>query len=235
MMARPKVLVSWSSGKDSAWALHCVRAAGELEVVGLLTTVTERFDRVAMHAVRRTLLHRQAQACRLPLHEVVLPWPCANDDYETAMRGALEEAACRGVEQVVFGDLFLEDVKAYRDRLLKSAGLVGAYPLWGRDTRALAHEMVAAGLRATLTCVDPRQLSADFAGRTFDAALLRDLPEAVDPCGERGEFHTFVHAGPMLDATIGCEAGMRVEREGFVYTDLRLPGEADADPSTSAP
>lgn len=219
-MPIPKALVAWSSGKDSAWALHEVRRAGALEVAGLLTTVTSEFGRVSMHAVREELLDRQAAALGLPCRKVRIPWPCPNEAYEAEMARALAEARAAGVTHVVFGDLFLEDVRAYREAKLAGSGIAPVFPLWGRDTSRLAREMLDGGLRATLTCVDPRALAPAFAGRAFDAALLAELPPGVDPCGERGEFHTFVSAGPMLAAAIPVTTGEVVTREGFVFADL---------------
>jgi uncharacterized protein (TIGR00290 family) len=215
-----KALLAWSSGKDSAWALHEVRRAGDLDVVGLLTTVTTTFGRVSMHAVREELLDRQAAAVGLPCTKVRIPWPCPNERYEAEMASALAAARAGGVSRVVFGDLFLADIRAYREQKLAGSGIDPEFPLWGRDTAALAREMVDGGLRATLTCVDPRALDRSFAGRTFDAAFLADLPPGVDPCGERGEFHTFTWAGPMLSAPIAVTPGEVVEREGFVFADL---------------
>jgi uncharacterized protein (TIGR00290 family) len=220
---RPKALLAWSSGKDSAWALHMLRGAGAVEVVGLLTTLNQAYDRVAMHAVRAELLRLQAEAVGLPLWPVPLPWPCSNAQYEAAMEGALGQARERGVSAVAFGDLFLEDVRRYREERMKDSGLRPLFPIWGTPTDALARRMVEAGLRARLTCVDPRQLDAGFAGREFDAALLADLPPSVDPCGERGEFHTFAYAGPMFGRPVSVRGGEVVERDGFVFADL-LPG-----------
>jgi uncharacterized protein (TIGR00290 family) len=219
-MPIPKALVAWSSGKDSAWALHEVRRAGALEVVGLLTTVTSEFGRVSMHAVREALLDAQAAAVGLPVRKVWIPWPCPNERYEEEMSRALAEARAAGVGHVVFGDLFLEDVRAYRVARLAGTGVDPVFPLWGRDTARLAREMLDGGVTATLTCVDPRALAPTFAGRAFDAALLADLPAGVDPCGERGEFHTFVSAGPMLAAPVRVAPGEIVTREGFVFADL---------------
>ncbi|MDR3683406.1 MAG: hypothetical protein P4L11_06735, partial [Geothrix sp.] len=187
-MTRTKALLSWSSGKDAAWALHALRCGGEVEVVGLLTTTNETFDRVAMHGVRRALVEAQAEAAGLPLWNVPLPWPCSNEAYEARMAEACARAVAEGIGAVAFGDLFLEDVRDYRIQKLAGSGLTPLFPIWNPDTAALARDMVAAGLRATLVCVDPRVLEAPFAGRDFDAALLADLPPGVDPCGERGEF-----------------------------------------------
>lgn len=219
-MPIPKALVAWSSGKDAAWALHEVRRAGALEVVGLLTTVTEEFGRVSMHAVRERLLELQTAAAGLPCHTVRIPWPCTNATYEAEMGRALARARAAGVTHLVFGDLFLADVRAYREARMAGTGVEPVFPLWGRDTARLAREMLAGGLRATLTCVDPRSLDARFAGRAFDAALLDELPPAVDPCGERGEFHTFAWGGPMFGAPVAVTPGEVVAREGFVFADL---------------
>ena len=219
-MPNPKALLAWSSGKDSAWALHELRREGALDVVGLLTTVTSTYGRVSMHAVREELLDRQAAAVGLPCTKVRIPWPCPNERYEAEMAAALAAARAEGVTRVAFGDLFLEDVRAYREQKLAGTGIEPVFPLWGRDTRTLAREMVEGGLRATLTCVDPRALDRRFAGRTFDAALLAELPASVDPCGERGEFHSFAWAGPMFAAPIAVTPGEVVEREGFVFADL---------------
>jgi uncharacterized protein (TIGR00290 family) len=215
-----KAWLSWSSGKDSAFALHEVRRAGELEVVGLLTTVTTAFARVAMHGVRDQLLDRQAAAAGLPCHKVGIPSPCSNADYEQRLTAALELAIADGVTHIIFGDLFLADIRAYRERMLAPLGLTPVFPLWQRDTRPLAHAMVDAGLRAHLTCIDPRRLDRRFAGRVFDHNLLAELPADVDPCGENGEFHTFVFAGPMFAQPIAVATGEVVERDGFVFADL---------------
>jgi uncharacterized protein (TIGR00290 family) len=217
---RPRGVVAWSGGKDCAWALHTVRSAGEVEVVGLLTTVTEPFDRVSIHGIRSSVLRAQAAALGLPVHPVAIPYPCPNEVYERAMGRALEHLRADGVSRVIFGDLFLEDVRAYREARMAGSGLDPTFPLWGRPTRDLAEEMVAGGLVATLVCVDPRRLSRAFAGRSFDATLLRELPPDVDPCGERGEFHTCVTAGPMFDRPLGVRPGEVVERDGFVFADL---------------
>jgi uncharacterized protein (TIGR00290 family) len=215
--------VSWSSGKDSALALAVARTDPTLEVVGLLTTLNRAADRVAMHAVRRELLLAQADAVGLPVHQVELPWPCGNEEYERLMRDAVGQARSVGVTRMVFGDLFLADVRAYREDALSGTGIEPVFPLWGRPTRALAEEMVDRGIRATVTCVDPRQLDPAYAGRSFDRDLLADLPGPVDPCGENGEFHTFVHDGPGFAAPLHVRVGEVVERDGFVFADV-LPG-----------
>lgn len=216
-----KIWLSWSSGKDSAWALRELRSGDDVELAGLLTTVNAQHDRVAMHGVRRALLEAQAAAVGLPLIAIDLPWPCDDQTYRERMAGACERAVAEGVEGIAFGDLFLEDVRAYRERQMEGTGLKALFPLWGRDTRALAQEMVAGGLSAVLTCVDSRQLDRSFAGRRFDSELLVDLPAGVDPCGEKGEFHTFVQAGPMFRLPVGAVVGETVERDGFVFADLR--------------
>ncbi len=220
-MPRPRALVAWSSGKDSAWALHELRRAGEVEVAGLLTTVTDPFARVSMHAVREELLDRQAASLGLPCRKVRIPWPCPNDRYEREMGRALAEARADGITHAVFGDLFLEDVRAYREARLAGTGIAPLFPLWGRDTARLAREMIDGGLRAVLTCVDPRRVSASLAGRAFDAALLAELPPGVDPCGENGEFHSFAWAGPMFGSPVPITPGEVVEREGFTFADVR--------------
>jgi uncharacterized protein (TIGR00290 family) len=222
---RPKALLSWSSGKDSAWALHVLRREQGVEVAGLLTTVNQLHDRVAMHAVRRVLLERQAEAAGLPLWVVPIPSPCSNEEYEAAMRGVMERAVREGIRQVAFGDLFLEDVRRYREQKLQGSGVEPLFPLWALPTPALARQMLSGGLRARLTCVDPKQLAPRFAGREFDEALLAELPGSVDPCGELGEFHTFAYDGPMFERPVAVETGEVVERDGFVFADL-LPAAA---------
>ncbi len=219
-MSQPRALVAWSSGKDSAWALHALRRQGEVEIVGLLTTVTEEFGRVSMHGVREVLLDAQASALRLPCRKVRIPWPCSNEIYEREMAQALQGAKAGGVTHIVFGDLFLQDIRAYREAKLAGTGISPLFPLWQRDTRLLAREMIDGGLQATLTCVDPKRLDPAFAGRSFDRALLSNLPAGVDPCGEYGEFHTFAWSGPMFDNPIPIVAGEVVERDGFVFADL---------------
>ncbi|HVU51775.1 MAG TPA: ATP-binding protein [Polyangia bacterium] len=229
---KPRALLAWSSGKDSAWALHVLRARGDVEVVGLLTTLNQAFDRVAMHAVRGELLRAQAAAAGLPLIEVPLPWPCSNEAYEAAMGAALAAARAEGITAVAFGDLFLEDIRRYREERMAATGLRPLFPLWGEPTDALARRMLAGGLRARLTCVDPRQLAPSFAGRELDAALLAELPPSVDPCGERGEFHTFAYAGPMFERPVAVRVGEVVERDGFVFADLLGdPGRVPVPPA----
>jgi uncharacterized protein (TIGR00290 family) len=215
-----KILLSWSSGKDSAWALHRLRQAHPGAVAGLLTTMNEEAGRVAMHAVRASLVREQAAAAGLPQYLVDIPSPCPNEVYAERMAAFLRVAAGEGFTHVAFGDLFLEDVRRYREDRMRGTGLEPMFPLWGSDTAALASEMIEGGLRAYLTCGDPRVLEARFAGRAFDRALLSELPAAVDPCGERGEFHTFVWAGPMFDRPLDVEPGIVVERGGFVFADV---------------
>jgi uncharacterized protein (TIGR00290 family) len=215
-----KVLLSWSSGKDSAWTLHKLKQDSTVEIGGLLTTMNEAFDRVAMHAVRRTLLEAQSRAAGIPLRTIPLPWPCTNEDYEARMRAAVSQAVDEGFTHVAFGDLFLEDVRRYREDKLAGTGLTPIFPLWGVPTSALAEEMVDGGLRAILTCINPKHLDRSFAGREFDRTLLRDLPAGVDPCGERGEFHSFAYAGPMYNSAIAATAGDVVDRDGFVFADV---------------
>jgi len=219
---RHQLLLSWSSGKDSAWALHRLRQRGEFAVAGLLTTFNQAFDRVAMHSTRRALVEAQARAAGLTLHAVPLPWPCSNEAYESAMREACATAVAAGIDTMAFGDLFLEDVRRYREERLEGTGLTPVFPVWGLDTHQLAEEMIASGLRARIVCVDPKKLPREFAGRDFDADFLRDLPAGVDPCGENGEFHSFVYAGPMFSEPIAIESGEVVERDGFVFADVFL-------------
>jgi len=216
----PKAILCWSSGKDSAWTLHVLRQRQEVEVVGLLTTINEVHDRVVMHAVRAALLQAQAEAVGLPLWTVPVPSPCSNQQYETAMGTAIQRALAAGVSVMAFGDLFLEEVRRYRETQLAGTGLAPLFPIWGLSTTLLAYEMVSAGLRARITCVDPKQIPASFVGREFDDALLADLPASADPCGERGEFHTFAYAGPMFRHPVPIQTGEIVTRDGFVFADL---------------
>ena len=223
-----KVLVSWSSGKDSAWMLHVLRSEGIGEPGALLTTVNESANRVAMHAVRTEVLQAQADAAGLPLMTVLIPHPCPNDEYEAQMSVAIARAKAEGFTHVAFGDLFLEDIRRYREERMEGTGLTPIFPLWLRPTDALARDMLAGGLEAYLTCVDPRVVPASLAGRRFDAALLSDLPPGTDPCGERGEFHTCAVAGPMFAHRVEVEVGVTVERDGFVFADLELTQGTDS-------
>jgi uncharacterized protein (TIGR00290 family) len=216
-----RVLLSWSSGKDSAWTLHVLRQQPDVEVVGLLTAVNTEFQRVAMHSTRLSVLEAQAKAAQLPLWIVPLPWPCSNETYEARMAGACKRAVDEHVDAIAFGDLFLQDIRAYRETKLKATGLEPLFPLWEIPTDALAREMVAGGLRAKLTCVDPKELPASFVGRDFDDGLLRDFPPETDPCGERGEFHTCVYGGPMFTTPLHLETGEVVTRDGFVFADFQ--------------
>lgn len=221
-MPRPRAWLCWSSGKDSAWALHLVRRQNDAEVVGLLTVVTESYGRVSMHGVRRDVLAAQAEAAGLPLHCVSIPVDCSDEAYRQAMRGAVDRARGEGVEQMIFGDLFLEDVRAHREAQLSGSGIAARFPLWQRPTAELAREMIAAGLVAHVTCLDPTKVPRELAGGKFDRELLDRLPAGVDPCAERGEFHTCVSAGPMFARPIRVEVGETVQRDGFVFADLTL-------------
>lgn len=214
-----RALLAWSSGKDSAWSLHLLRQNPEIDVVGLLTTINEAFDRVAMHAVRRVLLERQCEAAGIPLWPVPIPWPCSNLEYEARMIEVCRRAVSEGVEVIAFGDLYLADIRAYREKQLAGTGLEPIFPVWKLPTDTLAREMIRSGLRAKITCVDPKILPSSFAGREFDESFLADLPAGVDPCGENGEFHTFVYDGPMFSRPVPVEAGEVIERDGFVFAD----------------
>jgi uncharacterized protein (TIGR00290 family) len=227
MKTKLKAWLSWSSGKDSAWSLHVMRQRGEFEIAALLTTVNRTHNRVAMHAVRENILDAQAEAAGLPLVKLPIPSPCPNDVYERAMAEAMARAHSEGVTHVIFGDLFLEDIRKYREDNLAKCGITPIFPLWGRNTRELAREMIADGLRAFLTCVDPKKLDASFASRAFDEKLLAEFPVSVDPCGENGEFHTCVVGGPMFKEPIPVQRGEIVERDGFVFADI-LPAGAGA-------
>jgi len=219
-MADMRTLLSWSSGKDSAWSLHVLRQRPDVSVVGLVTTVNAALDRVAMHGVRRALLEAQAEAAGLPLHVLPIPHPCPNTDYERIMGAFVAQQAAAGVEAMAFGDLFLEDIRRYREGKLAGSGIVPLFPLWGLDTGRLAREMIGGGLEAYVTCVDPKKLPRTFAGRRFDLGLLADLPADVDPCAENGEFHTFACAGPMFTRPIAVKTGEIVTRDGFVFCDV---------------
>jgi len=217
-----KILLSWSSGKDSAWALHLLNQQYPGAVAGLLTTVNEAMDRVAMHGVRRAVLEAQARAAGLPLHVVHIPHPCPNEIYEAQMRAAIADACAGGFTHAAFGDLFLEDIRRYREEKLAGTGLEPLFPVWGIPTRQLAEQMIEGGLRARLACVDTRKLDTSFAGREFDRTLLRDLPDAIDPCGERGEFHSCVYAGPMFTLPLAMETGPSHAVEPYVWRDLTV-------------
>lgn len=227
MERRQPILLAWSSGKDSAWSLHMLRQRKDVEVVGLLTTVNSAHDRVAMHAVSRGLLEAQAEAAGLPVTVVSIPSPCPNEVYEAAMGQAIAVAVAQGIEGVAFGDLFLQDVRSYRERQMQGTGLVLHFPLWGRPTAGLAEQMMTGGLRARLACIDPRVVPRSLAGREFDRSLLVDLPAGVDPCGENGEFHTFAWDGPMFRHPIPVRCGDVVERDGFVFADLLPANQAE--------
>ncbi|HZD95883.1 MAG TPA: ATP-binding protein [Candidatus Sulfotelmatobacter sp.] len=215
-----KVLLSWSSGKDSAWALHVLQQQGEYEIAGLLTTINSAFDRVAMHGTRRELLEMQARAAGLPLIKLPLPWPCSNLDYEAAMKRLCDQAVADGISAIAFGDLYLTDVRSYRETQLKGTGLEPLFPIWQIPTHKLAREMIRSGLRAKLVCVDPKQIDPEFIGRDFDEKFLDELPPGADPCGENGEFHSFVYDGPMFGRQIAIVAGEKVQRDGFWYCDV---------------
>jgi uncharacterized protein (TIGR00290 family) len=217
-----RTLLSWSSGKDSAWSLHLLRQQNEHEVVGLLTTFNQAANRVAMHAVRRNLVEAQAKEVGIPLWVVDLPQPCSNADYERIMKETCRAAVQSGIEYIAFGDLFLTDIRAYREKQLEDSGLQPIFPVWGMPTPELAHSMIKSGVRANLTCVDPKRLAPEFVGREFNEQLLLDLPPEIDPCGENGEFHTFVYAGPMFGHKLSVEVGEIVSRDGFVFADLNL-------------
>ena len=220
MAKQRRVALSWSSGKDSAWSLHLLQQDPSVEVIALVTTLNEQFDRVAMHAVRRQLLEQQAESVGVPLWTVPLPWPCSNEEYEARMRDLCSRAIREGVHAMAFGDLFLADIRAYREQQLAGTGLAPLFPVWQIPTAQLASEMVTAGLKAKITCVDPRVLPAEFAGRDFDAQFLKDLPGTVDPCGENGEFHSFVYQAPGFRHPIDVAVGEKVERDGFVFADV---------------
>lgn len=213
-----RVLISWSSGKDCAWALHLLRP--QADIVGLLTTINSEFDRVAMHGTRRAILEAQAAAAQLPVWSIWLPWPCSNEIYEQQMAEAWRRAADENIDAIAFGDLFLRDIRSYREKQLAPTGIEPLFPLWDIPTGDLARDMIAGGIRAKLVCIDTNQLDGAFAGREFDVALLADLPPRIDPCGERGEFHSCVYDGPMFSHPIPLEAGEIINRNGFVYADF---------------
>jgi uncharacterized protein (TIGR00290 family) len=219
---KPKALIAWSSGKDSAWALHQVREAGEMDVAGALTTITENFDRVSMHGVRREILEAQLRAAKLPLHPVLIPFPCPNEIYEARMGDAMKAARAQGITKIIFGDLFLEDIRAYREEKLRGTGIEPIFPLWKIPTGKLARDMIAGGLKARVVTLDPAKVPRELAGVSFDETLLAALPKDVDPCAENGEFHTCVVGGPMFERDIDVKIGEVVARDGFVFADLML-------------
>ncbi len=219
---KPKAWIAWSSGKDSAWALHQVRVSGEYDVVGALTTITENFERVSMHGVRREVLDAQLKAAKLPLIPVTIPFPCPNEIYETRMSEAVKAAQAMGVTKIIFGDLFLEDIRAYREEKLRGTGIDGVFPLWKIPTGNLAREMIVGGIKARVVCLDPKKVPRELAGKLFDESLLAALPAGIDPCAENGEFHTCVIDGPMFGKNIDVKAGEVTERDGFVFADLML-------------
>ena len=221
-MTRPKALISWSSGKDSAFSLHAIRCAGEFDVVGALTTVTETFERVSIHGVRQEILLEQLDAAGLPARIVPIPYPCPNEIYEARIGQAVARAVQEGITHIIFGDLFLRDIRAYREQKLAGTGIAPVFPLWDRPTLPLAQAMIESGLEAYLATVDLKKLPAEFAGRKFDPQLLADLPAGVDPCGENGEFHTCVVAGPIFSRRLAVTPAERVERDGYGYCDLVL-------------
>jgi uncharacterized protein (TIGR00290 family) len=219
-VSKEPVVISWSGGKDSMLALHEIRASGEFDVVAALTTVSREFERICMHGVRRALLHRQAEELGLPLHEIVLPHNPANSDYESGLAAALNVYKAQGVRRIVFGDIFLADLKAYRDKNLATLGMSGIYPLWQRESRGLVRRFLELGYATTLVCVDTRVLPETFSGRELNESLLQDLPPGIDPCGENGEFHTFVWKGPLFRTPLRLCQGEKVVRDGFAYCDL---------------
>ncbi len=220
-----RILLSWSGGKDSAWALHLIRQVGEYEVVGLLTTLNAAYSRVAMHGFRETLLDRQAEEIGLPLWKVPLPWPCSNEEYEKRMAALCKRAVSEGIFGIAFGDLFLEDIRTYRIDRMRGTGLEPLFPVWGIPTALLAGQMMDGGLRARITCLDPTKIDANFAGRDWSKELLAELPLSADPCGENGEFHTFVYDGPIFRKPIQVMHTQTVERDGFIFAEL---AEVDA-------
>jgi uncharacterized protein (TIGR00290 family) len=215
-----KTLLSWSSGKDSAWALHVMQQRDDIELAGLFCTINSRFERAAMHAVRVNLIKQQAASAGLPVEFIELPDQCSDAEYRCIMKKFIEQVQVQGIESIAFGDLFLEDIRSYREKNLENTGIKPTFPIWGLETKSLSQEMVARGLRAFITCVDPKQLAPEFVGRIYDQAFLEQLPDTVDPCGEKGEFHSFAYAGPMFKEPIKVELGEAVTRNGFVFADL---------------
>ena len=227
-MIRPTAWIAWSSGKDAAWALYVARQANDLDIVTMLTTITASYDRVSMHGVRDELLEAQARVAGLDLHRVMIPSPCSDEQYANAMRRMMEKAHADGVTHVIFGDVYLEDVRRYREERMAQVGMSAVFPLWERNTKDLAYEMIEGGLKSCITCLDPRKIPREFAGRAYDRAFLEALPADADPCGENGEFHTFVHAGPMFGEPIAVRMGETVERDGFVFTDVLPADDSEA-------
>jgi uncharacterized protein (TIGR00290 family) len=223
--ALTRIALSWSSGKDSAWALHLLRQKPDIQLAALITTFNSEADRVAMHAVRRVLVEAQAERAGLPLWAVDLPWPCSNAEYEHRMRAVCQHARNEGITSIAFGDLFLQDIRDYRVRQLQGSGLTPLFPVWQIPTERLAREMIAAGVKAKVTCVDPSKLAKSFAGRDYDEQWLQDLPPGIDPCGENGEFHTFVSHAPVFSRPVGVRTGQVIERDGFVFADM-LPEQS---------
>ena len=215
-----KTLMSWSSGKDSAWALYKLQRNPEIDLAGLFCTVNKAFNRAAMHAVRVELLQQQAESIGLPLEIIEIPYPCSNDAYEEIMTLFVEKAKKNNIEHFAFGDLFLEDVRNYREEKLKGTGITPIFPIWGIPTDKLSREMISSGLRAVITCIDPKQIPNDFVGKEYNESFLNDIPEGVDPCGENGEFHSFVFYGPMFKEQIEISFGDVVHRDGFVFMDI---------------
>ena len=217
---KKKILLSWSSGKDSAWALHVLRQQQDIEVVGLFCTFNKKFERGAMHAVRNELICQQAESIGLPLELIPIPDPCSDSEYKIIMADFIEQVKSQGIDTIAFGDLFLEEIRSYREESLAGTGITALFPLWGIPTDELSKEMVTCGLRAKITCIDPRYLPAEFAGHEYDSTFLEQIPDSVDPCGEKGEFHSFAYDGPMFKNKLNIRVGETVTRGGFVYTDL---------------
>ena len=229
-MPKKRTLLSWSSGKDSAWSLYQLQQTKDIEVIGLVTTVNQAFDRVAMHAVRRQLLQQQAVVAGLPLYIIEIPYPCSNEDYASRMNQFINQAVAMETDCFAFGDLFLEDVRQYREGNLSTTGIKPLFPLWGIPTPKLAQDMIAAGIKAKLTCIDPNKLNDQLAGHEYNQTLLDLLPPTADPCGENGEFHTFVYDGPMFHQPIRIQTGTIKHRDGYIFTDL-LPMDATPYPT----
>jgi uncharacterized protein (TIGR00290 family) len=223
-MMKKKTLLSWSSGKDSAWALHVLRQQHDIEVVGLFCTFNKKFERGAMHAVRNELICQQAESIGLPLQLIPIPDPCSDSEYKRIMANFIEQVKSQGIDTIAFGDLFLEEIRSYREESLVGTGITPLFPIWGIPTNELSKEMINSGLRAKITCIDPKYLPAEFAGHEYDSTFLEQIPDAIDPCGEKGEFHSFAYDGPMFKNKLNISVGETVTRDGFIYTDL-LPEE----------